>query len=58
MQVKAGENLFQVANPKKLKAVIRIPEIQAKDVQIGQVAEIDTRNGLVEGLVTFVSIQM
>ncbi len=52
MQVNAGENLFQVANPKKLKAVIRIPEIQAKDVQIGQVAEIDTRNGFVDGLVT------
>ena len=32
-------------SPRKLKAVIRIAETQAKDVQIGQVAAIDTRNG-------------
>jgi HlyD family secretion protein len=35
-----------------LKAVVRIPETQARDVQPGQVASIDTRNGVVPGRVT------
>lgn len=48
-QVSAGQNLAQVANPTRLKAVVRIPETQAKDVQIGLKAVIDTRNGVVEG---------
>ena len=51
MQINPGESLAQVANPKKLKAVIRVPEYQAKDVQIGQVAEIDTRTAVVKGKV-------
>ena len=42
----------RVADPKRLKATIKIPEVQAKDVQIGQVAEIDTRNGVVPGRVS------
>jgi HlyD family secretion protein len=33
-------------------AVLRIPETQAKDVQLGQTASIDTRNGLVTGRVS------
>ena len=41
-----------VADPKKLKAEIKIPETQAKDVTIGQKATVDTRNGVVEGLVS------
>jgi multidrug efflux pump subunit AcrA (membrane-fusion protein) len=32
-----------------LKAVLHIPETQAKDIQIGQVASIDTRNGIIPG---------
>ena len=51
-QVAPGANLARVADPKRLKAEIRIPEVQAKDVQIGQVASIDTRNGIVPGRVT------
>jgi HlyD family secretion protein len=51
-QVAPGTNLARVADPKRLKAEIRIPEVQAKDVQIGQVASIDTRNGVVPGRVT------
>ncbi len=48
----AGTNLARVADPKHLKAQIRIAETQAKDVQIGQRAEVDTRNGVVEGKVS------
>jgi HlyD family secretion protein len=51
-QVTPGTNLARVAQPEKLKAVIRIAETQAKDVQIGQTAAIDTRNGVVPGSVS------
>ena len=50
-QVAAGANLARVANPNRLKAELRIPETQARDVLIGQTAEIDTRNGTVNGKV-------
>jgi HlyD family secretion protein len=40
-----------VANPSRLKAELKIAETQAKDIQIGQLAQIDTRNGVVEGRV-------
>ena len=48
-QFAVGTNLARVADPARLKAQIRIPETQAKDVQIGQKAEVDTRNGVVAG---------
>jgi HlyD family secretion protein len=51
-QVAAGTNLCRVANPNRLKAEIKIAETQAKDIQIGQKAEVDTRNGIVEGKVS------
>jgi len=50
-QVAPGEKLARVANPSRLKAEIKIAETQAKDIQIGQKAEVDTRNGIVEGRV-------
>ncbi len=50
-QVAPGFNLARVANPSRLKAEIKIAETQAKDIQIGQKAEVDTRNGIVEGRV-------
>jgi HlyD family secretion protein len=50
-QVTPGTNLARVADPKKLKAEIKIAETQAKDVLIGQKATIDTRNGVVSGQV-------
>jgi HlyD family secretion protein len=50
-RVTPGVNLARVAAPGRLKAVIRVPETQVKDVQIGQVASIDTRNGIVPGRV-------
>jgi HlyD family secretion protein len=50
-QVTPGANLARVADPTRLKAAIEIAETQAKDVQIGQSSEIDTRNGVVTGKV-------
>jgi HlyD family secretion protein len=50
-QVAPGTNLARVANPNRLKAEIKIAETQAKDIQLGQKAEVDTRNGVVEGRV-------
>ena len=44
-----GANLARVADPTKLKAQVKIAETQAKDIQINQVASIDTRNGIVAG---------
>ena len=48
-RVTAGTNLARVADPTKLKAQIKIAETQAKDIQIGLPAAIDTRNGVVAG---------
>ena len=50
--VTPGTNLARVADPKKLKAEIKIAETQAKDVALGQKASIDTRNGIVGGHVS------
>ncbi|MEO8482710.1 MAG: HlyD family efflux transporter periplasmic adaptor subunit [Acidobacteriota bacterium] len=51
-QVGPGTNLARVSNPTRLKAEIRIPETQTKDLKIGQKADVDTRNGHVAGHVT------
>ncbi|MDD5543573.1 MAG: HlyD family efflux transporter periplasmic adaptor subunit [Acidobacteriia bacterium] len=51
-QVAPGANLARVADPTRLKAEVKIAETQAKDVQIGQVASVDTRNGVVPGRVS------
>jgi multidrug resistance efflux pump len=45
----SGATLAKVVQPERLKAVLRIPETQARDVGIGQNAAIDTRNGIVNG---------
>jgi HlyD family secretion protein len=50
-QIAPGTNIARVANPRRLKAEIKIAETQAKDIQLGQKAEVDTRNGVVNGLV-------
>ncbi|HET7585338.1 MAG TPA: HlyD family efflux transporter periplasmic adaptor subunit [Gemmatimonadaceae bacterium] len=50
--VNPGQQLATVAQPGKLKAVLRIPETQAKDIAIGQTASIDTRNGIIQGHVS------
>lgn len=51
-RVRSGDILARVARPDTLKAELRIPETQAKDLVVGQLAEIDTRNGVVEGRLT------
>jgi HlyD family secretion protein len=48
-RVRPGDTLARVADPTTLKAELRIPETQAKDLVVGQKAEIDTRNGVVDG---------
>jgi HlyD family secretion protein len=50
--VAVGTNVARVADPKKLKAEIKIAETQAKDIVIGQKATIDTRNGIAIGHVS------
>lgn len=47
--VQSGATLARVIEPGRLKAVLRIPETQAKDLAIGQRAKIDTRNGIIAG---------
>ena len=47
----AGTILAKVAQPGRLKAEVRIAETQARDIELGQVASIDTRNGVVPGRV-------
>lgn len=50
-QVSPGTNLARVADPTRLKAELRIAETQARDLTIGQKAQVDTRNGIIEGTV-------
>jgi HlyD family secretion protein len=49
--VNPGMELARVAQPGRLKAVIRVPETQARDIALGQKATVDTRNGIVNGRV-------
>ncbi|MGE5569513.1 MAG: efflux RND transporter periplasmic adaptor subunit [Rhodospirillales bacterium] len=51
-RVTVGTNLARVVQPEKLKAELKIPETQAKDVALGQRAEVDTRNGVIPGRVS------
>jgi HlyD family secretion protein len=51
-RVAPGQNLARVANPMQLKAELRVPETAARDVEIGQVAEVDTHNGVIAGRVS------
>ncbi len=50
-RVQAGDILGKVAVPGRLKAELKIPETQVKDVRLGQPAIIDTRSGVVSGKV-------
>ena len=53
-RVAAGATIAKLAEPGRLKAQIRIPETQIKDVLTGQVASIDTRVGIVPGKVVHI----
>lgn len=48
-RVAPGTILARVIQPSRLKAAVKIAETQARDVQLGQPALIDTRNGAVPG---------
>jgi multidrug efflux pump subunit AcrA (membrane-fusion protein) len=48
-RVPQGTILAHVVQPEHLKAELKIPETTAKDVEIGQSAEIDTHNGIIPG---------
>ena len=50
--VNPGTVLARVVNPDKLKAELRIPETQAKDIIIGQPAVVDIRTSTIPGVVT------
>jgi HlyD family secretion protein len=49
--VTAGTTLAKVVQPDQLKASLKIAETQARDIQIGQPAEVDTHNGVIDGKV-------
>lgn len=50
--VQSGQNLSRVVVPGRLKAEIRITQTQAQDIQLGQIALIDTRTDTIQGSVT------
>lgn len=50
--VAPGDELARVADPTRLKAELKIPETLVNDVSVGQSAEVDTRNGVIEGEVS------
>jgi multidrug resistance efflux pump len=49
--VQSGTTLARVAQPDRLKAELRIPQTQARDVQVGQTAWVDTRRDTIPGRV-------
>ena len=51
-RITTGTNLARVGDPTMLMAELRIAETEAEDVQIGQTAAIDTRNGIIPGHIT------
>jgi HlyD family secretion protein len=50
--VTPGTTLAKVVQPQRLKAELKIAETQAKDIQLGQPASVDTHNGVISGHVT------
>ena len=47
----SGQTLARVVQPERLKAVLRVPEVQARDIVLGQRAFIDTRTDTIPGRV-------
>jgi HlyD family secretion protein len=50
-QVALGTMLAKVAEPTRLQAELKVPATRARDVRPGQAVSVDTRNGLVDGIV-------
>lgn len=51
-QLDPGELLAKVVDPKKLKAELRVPEVEARYIKVGQTTKVDTRHGIITGIVT------
>ena len=51
-RVAPGQNLARVADPGRLKAELKVAETEARDIEVGQMAEVDTRSGVVSGRVS------
>jgi HlyD family secretion protein len=51
-QVTPGFDIARVADPLSLKAELKVPETQIKDVKLGQKVEVDTHNGIIQGTVS------
>jgi multidrug efflux pump subunit AcrA (membrane-fusion protein) len=49
--VLSGQPLARIASPDRLKAVLQVPDVQARDLALGLATEVDTRNGIVRGQV-------
>jgi multidrug efflux pump subunit AcrA (membrane-fusion protein) len=47
-----GAELARIVQPNHLMAELKIPETQARDVQIGEPASVDTHNGVIPGEVS------
>ena len=51
-RVGLGSVVAKITNPTRLMAVLQISQIQARDILVGQLAKIDTRNGIIDGRVS------
>lgn len=49
--INSGTELARVAQPGRFKAVLRVPESQAKDVSVGQKVDVDLHPAIVKGRV-------
>ncbi|MCE2462204.1 MAG: HlyD family secretion protein, partial [Pseudomonadales bacterium] len=50
--INAGDTMGRVVQPGRLKAELRLPQNRGGDLAIGQAAQIDTRNGVIDGSVS------
>ena len=50
--VQSGQPLARVASPDHLKAVLQVPDTQARDLALGLSAVVDTHDGVIRGKVT------
>jgi len=51
-QLAAGEMVAKIVDPKRLKAELRVAEVEARYIRAGQNAKIDTRHGVIVGTVS------
>ena len=50
--VNAGAELARVADPGRMRAQLRVPDLQAREVSVGQNVVVDLHDGVMPGLVT------